>query len=189
MAYQSRQPCMPPPIYQEACASPCIPQSNDPSPCSGGTPDLSYQCTQPSVPPPCCPQSSPTEILDASTSPCISFHTITDGESCDTPLTEVSSPTPCESATTQPQPTVPQPSPAEIRETPISPCVSVYATEPLEEPEAPQPEPTRNYVMPGSIIVLDPSGTITVKPGPDDEEECPEPRESVFLAPYTPHFL
>ncbi|XP_016852277.1 cornifin alpha [Anolis carolinensis] len=184
MSYQARQPCTAPPIYQETSASPYIPQCSDPSPCSEGASASSYQYTQPSVPPPCCPQSSPTEILDASTSPCVSFHTVIDGET----LTEVSSPTPCESATTQPQPTLPQPSPVEIRETPISPCVAVYATEPLEGPEAPREEPTRNYVMPGSIVILDPSGTITVKPGPDDEEECSGARESVFVAPYTPHF-
>ncbi|XP_034954958.2 small proline-rich protein 2B-like [Zootoca vivipara] len=171
MAYQCRQPCLPPPIGVPQCATDsggtCAPTCGDPcaEPCSAA----SYQSKQPCLPPPVCTPLCHTESAPAPTSTCNACE-----ELCPAPSVEVSS-APCE------LPTIP------ANADPCAPpCATLCSSwECSGASAAPSREAVGSYVVPGSIVSLNPSGHVSVKPGPEVEAGgC----ESVFLDTYIPHF-
>lgn len=198
MAYQSRQPCLPPPLNVaqhptepgDRCAAPCVHRPLWEEPCSGQPAvSIPHQSTQPCLPPPSCLQPCLVETPNACAPAWTSFCNTASVESCPAPSVETSS-VACDPPTLsscRPLPANVEPCTAESTETYAPPCVTL-CTSPDGSTMAPR-EAAMSYVLPGSIVSLDPYGSVTVKPGPSEDGETGNTTDSIFVGSYAPHYL
>ncbi|XP_053134632.1 small proline-rich protein 2H-like [Hemicordylus capensis] len=172
MAYQCKQPCLPPaacaPHGPTQATDPCAPECVSPGNTScadacGPSPAIPYQSKQPCPLPPIYVQ------------PCAAETVTSCAPTCDSSCQAGPQPAPqaCFALAAEAQPWPPR-----------STCTLCSSPDPEASPAACR-EAAPSYVMPGSTVSLHPSGAVSVNPGPAEGADC---CGSVFLPPYTPHF-
>lgn len=217
MAYQCKEPCLPPPTDVAQCLQdtkdpctayqrkvPCLPPATDVARCLQDTKDpctltntaqgvpscdcacseacnapdgLSYQAKQPCAAP---SFAAPLCLMVTSipfAPPCTSLHPEFCAESPSIPCGSQ----PCCPGSEDPQPcslVAPEFS------TPPSPptCGSSCSSNCLD----PQGDGEMSYVCPGSIVCLEPSGSVSVKPSVGSPEL---ENDTIFLPSYKPHYV
>lgn len=193
MAYQCKEPCLPPPTdvsqcsvdAQDSCTFPdmaqCIQTCDCPPPQTCSSPDsLSYQAKQPCTAPSFGVMLCPTATFVPCGVPCLSLHTETCAENPSVP---------CGTTTLQPCcpcPEQPQPCSSGMAEACAPPTPPTCGSSCSDNCSNPQGDGGMSYVFPGSTVCLEPSGSVSVKPGVSSPElEC----GTLFLASYKPHFM
>ncbi|XP_039219541.1 cornifin-B-like [Crotalus tigris] len=208
MAYQCKEPCLPPPtdVVQ------CVQDTKDPC--------MAYQCKEPCLPP---PTKDPCTLTN--TAQCVPSCDCTCSEACNAPdslsyqakqpcaapsfgaplclmVTSIPCALPCTSLHTEfcaespsipcgsmtPQPCSEDPQPCSLATpgfcTPPSPptCGSGCS----DNCSDPQGDGRMSYVPPGSTVCLEPCGSVSVKPSVASPEL---ENSSIFLASYKPHYM
>uniref|UniRef100_A0ACB8G7K4 Uncharacterized protein n=1 Tax=Sphaerodactylus townsendi TaxID=933632 RepID=A0ACB8G7K4_9SAUR len=167
MAYQCTQPCLPPPICAQQAsteAESCPSQSAELAPSKGGSSSsISYQSKQACILPAIFMQAYPTDSGNAAAPTPVPL--------CNA-VTAESGPAPCAEAYSaggshaeQPYvalPDIVQPCTAVAP----NPSVATHSHATAEAGPASFPEPRPAFVVPGSIVSLHPSGSVSVRPGP-----------------------